>query len=176
MSAASDQDTAKRRHICIVAAPSGGDMVFGREDIVGGIEVRPAMIAAPKRGPGMRSVGAGEFRFSGRGKGFEISTDIACRQAERTQAGDHQLGEILTDSASDRKKLLNGSHHGGCLLLEFEVRIDALTEVESAGEDRPRSREYRACIVSQVGAAWRQRRAEDELSRFQRSVGHVEAE
>ncbi len=56
--------------------------------------------------------------------GQKIAADIARGEAERAQAGDFEMGEILADAAPDAKHLFHRGRRVGSAALEFELAID----------------------------------------------------
>src|ERR1700689_1024354 len=98
MPSAADDDAAQRRDIAEVPAPSDDDVPGTDPYIVGGIEVDPAEGRTKHRNPGVRRIRSEGGRLGTRRRGAQVAADVACRQAERTQAGQHDVREILTDT------------------------------------------------------------------------------
>src|SRR3954468_1581119 len=115
VAAAADENAAQRSHVSVVTSPGRRDVTSGWEKIIGGININPAVLAAPDRRPCVRSVAANEFRFSGRWQGLEIATDVPSRETDGTQAGDHHLGKVLANSTADSKEILDRGHDSRCL-------------------------------------------------------------
>ena len=108
MIGAAQDHAAQRRDIAEIPAPGHGDVVRAREAAVGGIELDPAVRRAPHRHPGVRRRIADQLltAFSRSGIGAQVAAHVARRQAARTQAGDHEMREVLADAAP-------GLHHFG---------------------------------------------------------------
>ena len=99
MFAAAGENARHGADVVEIAAIGDDDMFLARLDIVGGIKVHPADAGAKNAEPGMAGVGADEPGLAGRRMRAQITADIARRQAQRTQAGDAQMREILADAA-----------------------------------------------------------------------------
>ena len=78
-------------------------MVALRHHIIGGIEILPSENRAPDRDPRVRSVATREFAIRA-----HIPADVASRQAQRSQAGDHQVREILAHTALGLENFATG--------------------------------------------------------------------
>ncbi|KAI3483332.1 hypothetical protein L1887_53787 [Cichorium endivia] len=103
--ATAEDHTAQRRDIGEVAAPAEGDVLQRRQQVVGGIEVDPTVARTEHRNPGMRGIGADQPGLPGRRPGQQVTADITCRQAAGTQAGKHQVGEVLADPTTPLQHL-----------------------------------------------------------------------
>src|SRR5210317_1153823 len=105
--AAAEYEAAHRTYIPIVPAPGHGDVFEVGNLVVGGVEVYPAELRAPRREPGVGFVGAHGLVFSRRRMGEQVAADVAGGQTKTAQAGDLQMGEILADAVSGLQNL----HH-----------------------------------------------------------------
>ena len=62
----------------------------------------------------MGGVSPDQARLTGRRQGEEVSTDVTRGQANRTQAGDHHMRQVLTNAPSQSERLKRvGCHVGG---------------------------------------------------------------
>ncbi len=97
-------------------------------------------------------------------QGAEVAADVAGRQAERAQAGDLQMREILADAAPFFEESFHGSAHFGGFGIEDEILVDAAGEVASGFEKRAAGRETtRARNAARVGTGADARGIEGEL-------------
>jgi len=99
MRATAGHDPRQWRHVAIVSSPSQRDMFFLGHAVVGRIEFRPASAGYVYRQPGVRRIGSDQAGLARRRQGFQIAADVARRQSQISQAGDHQVGEILANAA-----------------------------------------------------------------------------
>ena len=105
------------------------DVVVGDDEVVGRVKIDKAGLAtAPERHPGMGCVGAFQARLSFRRQRADVTADIGCGQAESTQAGNHDVGEILTDAAALLEGLRERGSHVRRLGIVAEITADAAHE------------------------------------------------
>ena len=142
------------------------DAVVGRVDVdpAPGL-VRPAL-AAPERNPGVRGVGADQARPAGRRRGQDVAADVPGGEADRAQAADHQVGEVLADAALVLQHFAQRRGDARCGAVELEVLVDALREVGRGLEDAAPGGEALHRIVGEVLGALDVRRLEGELRHF----------
>src|SRR5689334_12404410 len=98
MVAGAKDHAAHGADVAIVAAPAERDVLHGGEKVVGRIDVNPADARTKKRNPRVRGIRAEELLLAGRRLRFKIAADIARGQAERAEAGDLQMREVLADA------------------------------------------------------------------------------
>src|ERR1700681_1555950 len=96
MIATAENHASERANVAIVAAPREGDVARGGKQIVRRIDIDPAEAVTVKSDPGVRGIGARETWPPGWRLGFDVAAHITGRQAERAQASDLNLREILT--------------------------------------------------------------------------------
>ena len=96
---ATDKDAANGGNVGVIASPGQRDVLFRRQQIVRGIEVDPAELAAVDRNPGVRGIGSHQPRLARGWDRPQVAADIARRQSERAQASDGDVGQILADTA-----------------------------------------------------------------------------
>lgn len=97
---APNQHAADRRDVPVVAAPADGNVPQRGITVIGWVGVNPANPGAEQRDPGMRGVDPAQFKQARRWVGFEVAAYIAGRQADGSQAGDEEVGEVLADTPS----------------------------------------------------------------------------
>ena len=119
--AAAEDHAADRADVGVVAAPGQGDVPIDGDAVVGRVDVDPAVPGHVEREPGVRGVGADQARLVGRRRRFEVAADVARRQAERAQAGDLQVGEVLADAAPLPEDVGDRRRDRGRARLEREV-------------------------------------------------------
>src|SRR4051794_17183014 len=98
MIASANRDAADGADVAEIAAPADGDVAVAGEEVVGRVGIDPAELGAPDGEPRVRGVGAGEPHFAGGWNGFQIPADVARRQAERAEARNADVREILADA------------------------------------------------------------------------------
>ena len=97
---AADDHAAQRTDVPVITAPRDGDVAVAGEEIVRRVSVDPAMTGTPHGEPGVRGIRADQPRLARRRQRLEVAADVARRQAERAQAGDGEVREILADAAA----------------------------------------------------------------------------
>ena len=127
--ATAQNDAAQRRDIRKVPAPAKRQVVLIDASGIGGVDVDPALTGTPGRHPGMRSIGTDQSGFARRRVGQDVARDLAGRHADTTQAGDHELGEILTDTTALLEDLGQRRSDGGRAGIEGEVAMNASSKV-----------------------------------------------
>src|SRR5215211_2530565 len=88
--AAAENDAANRADVGVIAAPCQGDVAIDGHAVVGRVGVDPAEARYVQRDPRVRGVDADEAWLVRRRRGLDIAAHVACRQAERPEAGDLQ--------------------------------------------------------------------------------------
>ena len=166
--AAAVDDAADRADVGVVAAPRQRHVAVDGHAIVGRVGVDPADVRHVERDPGVRGVDADEAGLVGRRRRFEIAAHVARRQAERAQAGDLQVGEVLADAAALPEDLGDRRRDRGRPGRELEVLVQAVREIDQAVDDGAAGRERRGGVGG-VGRAGRdQRRVDDEIEDLDR--------
>ena len=97
---AAEDDAAQRAHVAVVAAP--GEVTCrdrGITSLVGSRSTQP-MRGTVDREPGVRRVGADQPRLAGRRIGQQVAAHVAGGQAERAQARDLHVREVLADAVA----------------------------------------------------------------------------
>ena len=146
--AGAEDDAGDGGDVEVVAADGDGDVVFGDYQGVGGIEADPAVVgAAPQINPGVCGVGAFEARPAGRGVGADVAADIGGGETEATQAGDHDVGEVLADAAALLESLCGRRGDLRGIRIIGETGLDRAGEVEGGVGDRPTGREAHPRVV-----------------------------
>ena len=85
----------------------------------------------------MRSIRADQPAHVRAAGGPQVSADISGGQAQRSQARDLQVSEVLTDAAPESKHLFRRGPYVGCLGIEAEVLVDPSGEIEQRFGKRP---------------------------------------
>ncbi|MPL73748.1 hypothetical protein SDC9_19554 [bioreactor metagenome] len=125
MAARGAHHAAHRRHVGIVAADGDGDVIVAGELVVRRVELDPAGLETdPGPDPGVHRVRALEPRLAGRREGAQKARDIARRNADAAQRGDHDMGEILAHAAALREGLARRGVDGGRLGVEGHRAIE----------------------------------------------------
>ena len=166
-------DTANRRYVRIVAAGGQHDVILARrapaEAVVGGVEVAPARVGGQVgqqyRDPGVGCVATYQARLAGRWTGQQVTADITRRQADRAQAGDHDVGEVLAHPFALRQRFERRCCDLGAFALVGEVVMDAVHQIQRGREQAGTRRETGAGIGREFGLAGRVRRSKDEFRR-----------
>ena len=144
-------------------------MIVADEQIVGGVELKPAEgRAAPQRDPGVRGVRAFEPLLTGSRQRAQIAADVVGRQAESAQSGDHDMGEILANAAAARENLGERRRDLGRLRIIGEIGVDAPHQIEGRFENRPPLRKTFARIG---GDRLQQRRQPPREQKMRRRLG-----
>src|SRR5262245_20345796 len=79
---AAEQDSTQRAHISVIAAPRDRHMAEADDNVVGRIEIDPAVLWTIHGKPGVRRVRPHETRLARRRIGEEIAADISRRESE----------------------------------------------------------------------------------------------
>ena len=127
-------------------------MALAGEAGIGRVVFHPSRFPpAPGAHPGMHRIRPLEARFAGRRIGAQEAADIARRDAERAQAGDHGVGEVLADAPPAPEGLQRRRVHFSRLRVERHVpmqrqpdRFHRLRRARARRQDRARIvREFR---------------------------------
>lgn len=137
MLASAEVDAAHRDDIVIVSSPGDRDMIGRAETGVGRIELDPTHFSGIHRDPGVRLVGTNQTRTSWRWHGAKVTADIACGDADRTQAADRDLSEVLADSFANAKCTLRRRVDIGRGRIVTKLAMNPSRERISSFEDRP---------------------------------------
>ena len=135
--AASQNDVAHRTHVTVIAAPSERDVTERRNQIVGRIEVQQAGTGTIHRHPGMRRIRADQSRTPWRRVGPQISAHVPGGKAQRSQARDLQLREVLTDTPPVAKRFVRGCPYVGCFGIEAQILINSFGEIKQGVGEGP---------------------------------------
>ena len=109
-------------------------MLHRGEPVVRGVHVNPPEARAEEADPGVGGIGAEEFGLPGRRHSFEVATDIPRRQAQRAQAGNLQMREVLAHPPPLLYHLGQRCGHGRRGRIELEVAVDACRQVDGLEE------------------------------------------
>ncbi len=93
----------------------------------------------------------------------QISADVAGRQSHRTDARNHDVGEILADTLARAKHLAHRRPNRGRARVIFEVAIDSSAEIQRGLEQRPAGGKAGRRVGRELRADRDARRFEDEL-------------
>src|SRR5712692_9763377 len=98
------KDSARGRHIRIIASDGRTDMPPGGEQVVGRVEADPARARKPGLHPGMRRVtGTVPILASV----IQVSAHVASRDPHAAEKADEDVGEVLTDTLMAGENLFN---------------------------------------------------------------------
>src|SRR5687768_3281223 len=100
MTAAAEYDSADWTYIGVIAAPCDRNVLDRWEKVISGIKVDPSPAMTENGDPRMGGIGPGEFRFSWSRNRFDIATNIPRGEANRTKAGNLEMGKILANTAA----------------------------------------------------------------------------
>ena len=144
-------DAIDRRDVGVIAADGQHHVIIAGKDVVGRIEPAPAdLLAAPHQHPCMHGVGAFELVFLGV-EGPEIAADIGRGQSEPAHSGNHDVGEVLADAATQRERHRRCRRCGGRADLVDEVGLDPPHEIDGGVEHGPSRRK----ALGGIGADFR---------------------
>ena len=104
--------------------------------VVGRIEINPANAGTKNREPRVRGIGADETRLACGRPRAQVAAHVTRGQAERTQAGDAEVREILADAAPFFPDFVQGRGDGGRFGIVGEILEDAAGQVAHGGEER----------------------------------------
>src|ERR1043166_3336336 len=166
MFAASGQNSGDGTDVAKIAAVSDGDMLFRRLQIVRRIEINPAGFGTKDREPRVGSVGAKQSFLIFRGMSPQVAADVTRRQAERAQARDGEMREILADATAFFPDLLERRGNRGGRGVVDEILEDAPGQVAPAIEQRRFGGKTLARVIGQIEGGAHLRRVEDELIRL----------
>src|SRR5437773_5423594 len=150
MFAAAGEDAAQRADVAVVATVGDGDVVHGGQEIVCRVEVHPAELGTVHREPGVRSVRARQPFLAFQRAGAQVAAHVARGQAERAQARDGEMREVLADAAAFLHDDLQRRRDGGGDGVVFEVVEYAAVQVQRAYEEGCVFRKARAPVVAQL--------------------------
>src|SRR5262249_45907474 len=94
--------------------------------------IQPSEAGAVNRHPRVRGT-----RTDAAVIGAKITADIARGQAERAQAGDHDVREILTDTLARMKRFRHLGGDGSSVAVVLEILENSMTEIERALKHGP---------------------------------------
>src|SRR5579862_6803197 len=103
MLAAAESYPSHRSHIGVVAAPGYRHVTATRHSVVGGVEALPAQHWTPHRNPRVGRLRASEIHVVA-----QVPADVARREPQGAQAGDHQVREILAHAVAGLENLIDG--------------------------------------------------------------------
>src|SRR5258707_9600333 len=165
MMTAAENDPMERANVAVIATPREGDVAGGGEQIVRRIDIDPAEAVTVESDPGVRGIGARETWPPGRRLGFDVAAHIPGRQAERSQASDLNLREILTHTDTIFENFLKGRRDGRGFVIELEITINSEREIKHSLEDGTVFVEGRLGIISELLRGFDERRVENEFAR-----------
>ena len=129
-------DALDRGDVAIVAAARHDDVVGSGEHGVCRVVFHPAHAgAAPRPHPGVHRVGAFEARRARRRIGPQEAADIAGRNAEPAQAGDHDVGKVLAHAVALAERLDHRRIDGGRFLVIAHLLVQRLADRTHAIDD-----------------------------------------
>src|ERR1035438_865621 len=96
----------QRTYSAVVPAPRDRHVTVRGDNVVGWIEINPADSGTISRHPGMGCIGADQSRLPWRWVSPKVSTDIACRHVQGTEAGNLKMRKILAHTSPFSKDLL----------------------------------------------------------------------
>lgn len=131
--AAAEHDAAEGADFVVVAAPGEGDVVVAWDDVVGGVEVDPAVAVSVYGKPCVCGLGAREGVSFG-AEWADVAADVAGGNAEGAQACDLELSEILADAAFVGVYGVDGRCQRGCGRVVFEFAMYTRGQIERGGE------------------------------------------
>ena len=99
--------------------------------------------------------------------GFDVTADVAGGQSVQAQAGEHEVGKVLTNAAFFFQHLAQGRGDGGRAGLVSKVGVDALHEVLHSGEQRPFPGKRLSSIRPYLRKQRHQRRIQNKLAQRQ---------
>src|SRR5450432_1008119 len=106
------EDSGDRADIAEVAAVGDGDVFPGGLEVVRRIKVHPAGTRRKNGEPRMTRICTDEPRRAFRRARAQVAADVARGQAERAQARDAEMREILADTAPLLPDFLERRRHG----------------------------------------------------------------
>ena len=86
--------------IAVIASPSERNVAGCGDDVVRRIEIDPAVAGAENAQPSVGGIGPDKPWLSGTRTGEQVAADVACRQPQRSQTGNLQVGKVLANTAS----------------------------------------------------------------------------
>ena len=86
-------------------------MTGGRHQVVGRVQVNGAQSRTVDGHPGVRSVGSNESFPIGWSNGLQITAHVTRRQTDGAEAGNLEMGEVLTNTSPFLKDFLYRRRH-----------------------------------------------------------------
>ena len=127
-----EHDAPHRSDIGVVAAPGHGDVVVRWDLVVGRVEGQPARAGRVHRAPRVGGVGPDELRLARRRARLQVPAHVPGRQAERAQAADGQVGEVLADATPGLQHQLDRRAHVGEAGIERELGVELRDRARTA--------------------------------------------
>src|SRR5580700_3967259 len=174
MRAPAENDAAKRRHVTEVATPCNGDVVGTDSGIVRRIELDPAERRAEHANPGVGCAttdGRGAPTApagSARRGATDVAADVTRGEPARTQTGNHEVCEVLADSAPVREHFAERCRDGRCAWGVAQLAVQLRHESFRAGEDRALACEALLAVVRERALHAHVLRLVPEPASFQR--------
>src|ERR1035438_5300978 len=140
MHSASLNQAMQRTYIAVVPAPGERHVTVRGGKVVGWIEINPADSGTISRHPGMGCIGADQSRLPWRCMSPKVSTDIACRQVQGTEAGNLKMRKILAHTSPFSKDLLGSRSDIRDFRVKAKVLVDTCGEIEKPLSHRPPGR------------------------------------
>jgi hypothetical protein len=161
--AAAHQDAADGADIAEIAPVGDGDVILPRQQVVGGIEIHPSDAGTINRKPGVPRVGARQTGLAGRRPGAQVAADVAGGQAERSETGDGQMGEILADAAPVPPTFFQRRGHRRRRRIIFEIAENSPVQVLRADQQGRAAAETGQRVRHQLRRGAQQGRVKSKL-------------
>ena len=167
MRAASLDHPVQWANIAVVSSPGEGYMAVRWHKIIRRIHIDPANPRTIRRQPCMRSIRAHQPRLPGRRIRSQVSTHVASRQIERTQAGDLKLRKILAHAPLLPENLFGRGADGGHLRVESKILVNPRCQIKQRLAERPSRDKRRRSVRGKLRARPDARRFKSKLVRFE---------
>ena len=138
--AATNDHPTERRDVGEIPPPGEGDMIFTHQAVIGRIEIHPPERRAIHGDPCVRGVAA-DRGFAPVAHGSDVAADVTRRQSRGAHTGDHQVREILADTAPALQDIYDGSPVGRGSRGIFEFAIDLARELLAGNSGWPAGHE-----------------------------------
>src|SRR5262249_18046432 len=125
-----DEDALDRTDVAEVAAPAERDVASARGNVIGRIDIKPAVLGQIDRNPGVRDICANHFRLPGRRFTEQVTADVAGGQAERTQTSDLEMGKVLAYAAPQTQDFDRRRIYAGCLGIKRKFVVNAVRQIQ----------------------------------------------